>query len=400
MKNHYLGYFLIIVFNILFFKKYGGDFFNIIPTSILVIILLVGSFYYYIRVLKSFYFSSLHGIIYLLFFIMYISLFWTNSLHYAIEKIVTFLFTIIIFYLFTPVIYKYFKFYLFISILFYLLYLVDLYLSYGFINELASQMVLNFRLGWDDDDLTLFHPIGIARFISLGLFTLLFTYQLYKRKHFSILFVFLLLFCIGLIYLFFSGTKTPILALVLSVSLYYLVNYFISMYTKIIIILIPIMLVILFYLLFIFNVGLTHNQKVYIEYRFFNPSAAFKDRAYQNNRALDKIDASNLILGTGSGNFSYLYNKKDIRDYPHNIFSELLIENGIISALIVLYLLFIIVKINRYNQSIPIKYFIIIFYYYYINSLFSGDLISNNILFGFFILIINSSFYEKKECLE
>jgi hypothetical protein len=272
----------------------------------------------------------------------------------------------------------------------YILYILNLYTSYGTINELSGLLRKNFRLGWDEDASTLFHPIGIARFISFGFINIYFLYILLEKKINRLLLLSLcgILVIWGLMYLFFSGTKTPIVGTFVAIAAYILLNKHVHKRIKFIILTVPVIVILGLNSVIYFDLGLSKDQKTYIEYRFFDKGAAFSDRAYQNERALNKVDESNIILGSGSGNFSYLYNKNGKVDYPHNIISEVLIENGIFTVISLILLLYFIIKININNKDIPLQYFIIIFYFFYFNALFSGDMISNNLLYGFSITVI------------
>ena len=108
------------------------------------------------------------------------------------------------------------------------------------------------------------------------------------------------------------------------------------------------------------------------------------------------INENNFIFGAGTGNFAYLYNKRDTRDYPHNIFSEILYENGIIAMIFIFIMSFYAFYILRNSQhSLTIGY-AMMYLYFLFNSLFSGDLISNNFVFGFWIFMILSYKNENK----
>jgi hypothetical protein len=98
-------------------------------------------------------------------------------------------------------------------------------------------------------------------------------------------------------------------------------------------------------------------------------------------------------LGVGSGNWQHKSNEIDTQnlmplEYSHNIFFEVLNEYGVIVALILIMLFIYIfhlsyISMNKYyyNES---SLYTLLFYllaYYFLNSLISGDINDNRILF-------------------
>lgn len=90
------------------------------------------------------------------------------------------------------------------------------------------------------------------------------------------------------------------------------------------------------------------------------------------------------IIGIGTGAFQMGYTNLSTRVYSHNIFLELLVENGLVGILIfLLFLCCIIAKICKLVKS-RTNYFsviiILLFVYSMINSQVSGDITNNNLL--------------------
>jgi O-antigen ligase len=322
---------------------------------------------------------------------MYASLLWTNALFYGMQKVILVSVTIFIFYLIFPILKRNFLFFIKVNIIFFIIYLINLYVQYGFFEQLSDMLNVRFRLGWDDEGSAL-NPIGIARYLLYGYINIGFYFLITKnsnKDNVLLRYILVIPIIVGGIYIFFTGTKAPLLAFIVSVLLYVFINKYISRKFKIILLIIPVVIYLLFTNMSLFNQNnLTSSQQEYIEYRYLNADAAFSDRAMQNERALTKINGSIVLFGAGSGDFGYLYTGKDIRDYPHNILSEVLYENGIINLIILLAFFVYILNLSRNNKSYISAFFIISFNYFFINALFSGDLITNNLVFGFITCII------------
>lgn len=397
IKIKYIEYLVLILWGMLYFKKYGGAFFNFIPVLGYGVLIILLSIFITIQKKDKFYFDKSFIVLAFIWIMLLSSFLWTNSLGYGGSKIFHVLFGLILFYSIAPIIFNNFKFFLFSQIFFYFLYLFNLYIEYGFITELLAQVNAKFRLGWDEDSSSVFHPIGISRYISLSMISIFFiAYIWIKEKKKYLLIILSILMMYGIIFLFFSGTRTPILALFISIIALVFLNKFISLKTKAIILSIPIIFLLLINLLLSIDFGLTKSQRDFIQYRYNDPKAAVSDRGWQFERATSKIDEKMMIFGKGTGDFSYEFYKSDERQYPHNIFTEVFFENGILTVFAIFILLYVIAKVNIKSKSIKINYMLISFYFALVNAMFSGDLISNNIVFGYFIVVILFNKYEQE----
>lgn len=90
----------------------------------------------------------------------------------------------------------------------------------------------------------------------------------------------------------------------------------------------------------------------------------------------------NHIFGEGIGSFGILFTGVDAREYPHNIYLEVLFELGIFG--LIPFLLFTLIPF-WYKSKTFYKVFLI---YYFLNSLKSGDLTSLWILFLAYGLVV------------
>ncbi|SHI49933.1 O-antigen ligase family protein [Pseudozobellia thermophila] len=91
---------------------------------------------------------------------------------------------------------------------------------------------------------------------------------------------------------------------------------------------------------------------------------------------------STFLFGNGIGSFGIIYSGQDIREYPHNIFLEVLFELGIFFLLLFLVFLFLPFF---YKRKIVFK---LLVFYFLLNALKSGDLIGLWLLFAFMGLLV------------
>ncbi|HIP13784.1 MAG TPA: hypothetical protein EYG73_13835 [Arcobacter sp.] len=398
IKSVYWEKLVLILFSLIFYQKYGGSFFAIFPLSLYVLVIL--SLILFFKKEKKIKLNLWFFLLFIFFLNMLTSLFWTNALFYGLQKVIIIIITLFTFYAIAPIIRKNFIFFIKVNFIFFLIYLINLYIQYGFFEQLSDMLNVRFRLGWDDEGSAL-NPIGIARYLLYGFINIAFYVLITKetkKYNFFIKISLSIASLVGVLYLFFTGTKAPILAFISSILLYIFINKYINRKIKVTILIIPLLTYLMYSSINLLNQNnLTQSQQDYIEYRYLNTDAALSDRAMQNERALTKIDGTIILFGAGSGDFGHLYTGQDQRDYPHNILSEILYENGIINLIIFLSLFFYILHLSRKNKSIPLAFFIISFNYFFINALFSGDLISNNLVFGFLVLIILEVQREQKK---
>jgi hypothetical protein len=85
----------------------------------------------------------------------------------------------------------------------------------------------------------------------------------------------------------------------------------------------------------------------------------------------------NLFKGVGIGSFALVFLGEDIISYPHNIFVEIFLENGLIGLLLLIVLLF------KFYINFSLNIISLLILFFLISAQFSGDIPGNN---NFFIL--------------
>lgn len=387
--------FIIILTSYFLYKKFGGTFLSLMPNLLLMFIMIILSLKSDYKLIKS----NIINLVFLLLVLLLFSILWSDAPNYGLTKIINVFITCILFYIIFETINKKFELFFYTNIIFWIIFILNLYIEFGSFLNLLNSLDLRFRLGMEmGESISSLHPISITRYLGFLLLSLITWVIIVKKFNVNLYFYFLSLpiIVISIIYMFFSGTKAPILALVLSIITFIIFSKNSKRIYSLIFFIISSIILIIYTTIDIKSTNLlTKDQKTYIEYRFFSSDKGIEDRSYQNLRAINSINENNFLFGAGSGDFAYLYNKKDTRDYPHNIFSEILYENGIFAVAILLFMYFYILYL--FSKSINYKTitFSMFYFYFFFNSLFSGDLISNNLIFGFFILSVLSYKSEK-----
>src|SRR5690606_25013992 len=78
----------------------------------------------------------------------------------------------------------------------------------------------------------------------------------------------------------------------------------------------------------------------FINQRFFYVEDSFNSRNDRYAMVFEQLNnyASSgfwsLVLGSGSGNFSHVFDQQDISSYPHNIFLEVIYEYGLVGLIL------------------------------------------------------------------
>lgn len=313
------------------------------------------------------------------------SYFWTNSLDYSVSKILYFSLWTITFVIYTNLINenhdKIIKINFFIGIF----YIILIFLEYGSPLQIIASMDKFTRLGHSDDNTT--NPIVIARYLGFFLIT---SFFIFNEKNTIWKILILILILILLLFIFLTGSK----GILLSLFLLSFIFIFKMKMKYIIYVLVLLIFFISIFILFIDIDNMLKSSKLYqfIEYRFLNSNHnSYSTRENQFSFALDSFVNGNLfqqLFGYGIGNFGIAYFGIDERYYPHNIFLEILYENGLISLFLFLYIvLFMIkalIKLDLSNKYI--LYIVVCYYYFLFNAMVSGDIYENIPLFIFFIL--------------
>ena len=115
-------------------------------------------------------------------------------------------------------------------------------------------------------------------------------------------------------------------------------------------------------------------------------------RTVSYQKAVEYISLQPL-LGYGFGNYSIITTGVDERDYPHNLILEFGFEMGMLTCLIFLMYIFSRLKMKRKE----LDFIYALFVFHFVNSLFSGDIPGNNLLFiSGYVLAIYYSFNTTK----
>ncbi|MFC7685323.1 O-antigen ligase family protein [Ureibacillus sp. GCM10028918] len=108
------------------------------------------------------------------------------------------------------------------------------------------------------------------------------------------------------------------------------------------------------------------------------------------------------IFGGGIGSFGILYHGLEYSDYPHNIFLEFLSEQGLIGFMIICLLFLLVVYrglivYRKKQKEIDIVQLVLFscYLYYFFNSLVSGDINGNRVLFTFLAILSVSPYLRK-----
>ena len=117
-------------------------------------------------------------------------------------------------------------------------------------------------------------------------------------------------------------------------------------------------------LFFIFTVswGLKqYEQNEYLQKRMeqtMEGNSSGRDRIYENSWKVysESQDIKNIILGYG---FQVTYYNKQIGNYAHNDWLELLVDNGLVGALFYLYIFILLFKIIKKEKDLQKRYILI-----------------------------------------
>jgi len=197
------------------------------------------------------------------------------------------------------------------------------------------------------------NPIYFARYIGVLIFIILYVSFVHKiNSLFSYSSI-----IIGLYLLYMAGSRGPSLALIIC-SLFAF-SFFVSK-KKIIFI--------IFILLLITYLGFSYSGNY-----------LFETNLYSIHERLDLFEKAlhidNYFIGSGIGSYGLKIFGFDYYFYPHNIFLELLFENGLIGLLLLLVLIF------RFFFRFKLNLVSFLCVYCLLVSMPSGDIPGNNMLF-------------------
>jgi len=368
---------------ILFLRYIGGPFhlMNIgIPIGLTILLSIIYNFYSS-KIPKN----SIYIYIYLIFiYYLFIGSMYSNAPNYGREK--TFLLSLFVILAIFSVkhIVANINSFLMTNFFFYILYIIAYFSFYGSLGNVLSQLDPRIRL--EEMGGEVFGVIDASRYIGFCLISMffLFFHTDFNLKFKKLIFIFMV--TIGILIMLLFGSKGPLISLILSPIIYLIFYKKISLMNSVFLSLsIGILIFILLSPKTVLNI-LPQQYQTYFEYRFFDFETYQNDRPSLFKMALEDIDEKSLILGKGTGNFGYLITSQDVKQYPHNIFVEILYENGLLGLLFFLFLLIKALFRNKREYFISTNsYLIITVYYFLLNAQVTGDFDVNSALFVFLI---------------
>ncbi len=286
--------------------------------------------------------------------------------------------------------------------------IISMFLLATFLFISAYILSLKNKFVFDGERLALFGggPIVFARWIIMAM--LCFIYVIKTRMLYKILYV-----IFGTILVLFSGSKGPLLAFLVSVSLTYAISNIQSKRFIYSIILLMVGFTITFFSVSYLNSVVLLPERIH---QLTDPDKLVVTASVTDREEMYPASYEIFLqhpLGIGLGNWAYYHNnnhvKLNLNDYPHNVFLEILNESGIF-----VFILFVIIIIMTFcksyvfyknyhkseyckskNENLKlINFFFSFFLFTFINSNISGDLSNNRHLFFAIasLLVITSSF--------
>lgn len=231
--------------------------------------------------------------------------------------------------------------------------------------ELASKVMIVFFVF----TLLFFHDVSFGRIVlpglnnpiwltrHIGMLVLILFYSLFEKG--KIRFNFMLFIITGLICMLIVGSRTPVISLLFCILILRFKHH--SLFKNV-------------FFIFIFVV------LGYIASVFFSDSYVFDTdfySLYERFEYLVFVNTSDFdsLIGIGTGGFGVFFSRFDERIYPHNIFLEIFVENGLIG--LVLFLIPLIFYLWKAKLDL-IKILVV---YTFVNTLTSGDIPGNNVFF-------------------
>lgn len=244
--------------------------------------------------------------------------------------------------------------------------------------------------------------ISLGRACGLGLITIIAFFlpmecKRWFRLSLWILAALLLFSALG------SGSRGPVISLMLSLLVFFMLNFRGSSSLKIDRFALKLGVMMLFAAIIFFILGGQNSSlfsRIQLAIGGTDPSAA--GRLYYYRVALEQFAAS-PIWGLGPGQFSIGVTGEEIALYPHNIFLELGAESGLLGIIIFVTMIVIafgngLVHLYRKNGAsrIASRYLLVVCCFFLLNAMVSYDINGNRILFAFFgLLAVVNRFHNK-----
>lgn len=317
------------------------------------------------------------AVLVLFYFLVLLSLIYTPSVKFSIEKSYLFLINILFFLypLFVRKLNLQLQYKMFLYILLPLVIWFILFKTLYFSSLNSGYSIVNIRF------------YGIRRnYLGFGMcLSILTILQVHLKKSFLIgLFSILLLFALGS-----RGALIFLLVILVFWKWKAIVNKILRFKLKkkafrtlvVFLILFPVILVTQYDKIFSFMyLGLIRFQSLFE----VSADTSVLGRIERITFALENVfsSAGAFFFGNGIGSFGILYSGEDIREYPHNIFLEIVFELGIFALF--LFCLFLFLPF-LFKRQLVLKVFVA---YFFLNALKSGDLVGLWLLFFFVGLLV------------
>lgn len=304
---------------------------------------------------------------------------YTSAPQYGLFKTFIFISILLPFMLIKYFVFSFKPFLYFSSVLLLFLFMI----KFGNPISIFNNSDLFFRLHSEENN-----PIIISRGLSLGVIISVFVYN--KTDNLIVKSVKLIIILLLSIFIGLSGSKGPVISLIISLLFYviYKVKKGKISYKKLFLLTTPTIILII-YVLSKFTF-ITDNRIFDTVSGQGSVDSRIGPQIFLINDFMDN-NIFNTIFGSGTGSFGYAYTGRDFSEYPHNIFLEILYENGLLGLMIFIGIICVLFY-NFFNDRIEESkiYLFIISIFFLVNAQFSGD-ISTNVLFFIFAYLSTSN---------
>lgn len=411
LRKEKFGFLAAVVFVLFLTVKMTG---SIIPINLYLIssiTLGMGIVYSVLNINYNINVKSKLQLLWLLLFYCFISLAWTRSFTYGSNKLfilgsiifITVLFIKALTYRFSLII-KLFSFASFLILIWY-------FFENGL--DVFKMISVRFRFNMKEG----INPITISRFFCFSFIVLYFFTKLVRLNRLQTYLVYsaMLLY---LILAFLTGSKGPLLAVLLSFFILWLIGLKLKKKAskKSMLSFSAIVILVIIGIVIINSGGISGGFQDFISNRYLEGTGdgSVGSRVEILNSGFNYLGQESilgLVFGNGLGDYGFLmlnsgfYSGESNALYPHNIFVEVFYETGLIGLVLFLALIIKVITINLKRSrilfdknmiSISLKCSFAIFYFSLIGALFSGDLSGNFMVFVSIILILKFDSYLTK----
>lgn len=340
--------------------------------------------------------------IFLFIFVLYtiISLIWSRAPNYGFDKIYYLLFRISIFIVFAKIVYKYPSWFLqanyFSLLIAFGLFLMLVGSPASGIDNLLNAGVT--RLGNSDGN-----PLSFGRYMGFGIIVSTYYLRDIKPGRYSKLIKLFVCGSIGYatVYLLLSGSRGPMIGLVVSLIAVYLLEALKRQQFKKIFKIIFIVAFLVVCVVSLYNMLLQSSYTGLVNYLTFrfspeHSTGSFDARMGSISLALNSINTpGEQLFGAGYGDFGYLKFGRDTRIYPHNIFVEIYYELGMVGILSFVGMLLIIGMKAVFSKLDNFSYFLLTcLLFFLLNANATSDVSGNYMLFAYGFLFCGYSVHK------